>query len=227
MKKVCILEEFVFLCICFFRLEAWPWPPSSMQIQKPSKQGVENINTSLLIRVSLPHSGCRGKWKWGAIAELSFWRDICHTGSVNKCDYVKGNSSTLILHTHMVQSTRPLCNFTFWHPIDQNCAPSWNLIQLSSDPRVRNVVEWNQFLKPFRKIKLGNKFCEVPRTPADDIVACNVPIELLTALSSIQIVVQTQIYGNNFFSYTLQCNDVHYHFGVKVETFRLCKVTAF
>ena len=102
--------------------------------------------------------------------------------------------------THMVQSIWPLCNFTFWHPIDQNCAPSWALIQLSSDPRVRNVAEWNQFLKPFRKIKLGNKFCEVPRTPADDIVACNVPIELLTALSSIQIVVQTQIYGNNFFS---------------------------
>ena len=169
-----------------------------MQIQKPGTQGVENINTSLLIRVSLQYSGCRGKW--GAIVEVFFWRDICHTESVNKCDYVKGNSSTLILHTHMVQSIRPLCNFTFWHPIDQNCAPSWNLIQLSSDPRVRNVVEWNQFLKLFRKIKLGNKFCEVPRTPADDIVACNVPIELLTALSSIQIVVQTQIYGNNFFS---------------------------
>ena len=195
-----------------------------MQIQKPSTQGVENINTSLLIRVSLPTSGSRGKW--GAIAEVSFWRDICHTGSVNKCDYVKGNSSTLILHTHMVQSIRPLCNFTFWHPIDQNCAPSWNLIQLSSDPRVRNVVEWNQFLKLFRKIKLGNKFCEVPRTPADDIVACNVPIELLTALSSIQIVVQTQIYGKYFFSQTLQCNDVHYHFDAKVETFRLCKVTS-
>ena len=64
-----------------------------------STQEVENINTSLLIRVSLPHSGCRGKWKWGAIAEVSFWRDICHTGSVNKCDYVKGNSSTPILHT--------------------------------------------------------------------------------------------------------------------------------
>ena len=74
-------------------------------------------------------------------------------------------------------------------------------------------------MKPFRKIKLGNKFCEVPRTPADDIVACNVPIELLTALSSIQIVVQTQIYGKYFFSQTLQCNDVHYHFDVKVETF--------
>ena len=127
----------------------------------------------------------------------------------------------------MVQSIRPFCNFTFWHPIDQNSAPSWNLIQLSSDPRVRNVVELNQFLKLFRKIKLGNKFCEVPRTPADDIVACNVPIELLTALSSIQIVVQTQIYGKYFFSQTLQCNDVHYRFDLKVETSRLCKVPAF
>ena len=92
---------------------------------------------------------------------------------------------------------------------------------------MRNVVELNQFLKLFRKIKLGNKFCEVPRTPADDIVACNVPIELLTALSSIQIVVQTQIYGKYFFSQTLQCNDVHYRFDLKVETSRLCKVPAF
>ena len=94
-----IWEDLVFLCICFSRLPGWPWPPSSMQIQKPGTQGVENINTSLLlIRVSLPTSGSRGKW--GAIAEVSFLWDKCHMGSVNKCDYVKGNSSTLILHTH-------------------------------------------------------------------------------------------------------------------------------
>ena len=93
-----IWEDLVFLCICFSRLAGWPWPPSSMQIQKPGTQGVENINTSLLlIRVSLPTSGSRGKW--GAIAEVSFLWDKCHMGSVNKCDYVKGNSSTLILHT--------------------------------------------------------------------------------------------------------------------------------
>ena len=132
-------------------------------------------------------------------------------------------------HTaHMVQSIRPLCNFTFWHPIDQNSAPSWNLIQLSSDPRVRNVVEWNQFLKLFRKIKLGNKFCEVPRTPADDIVACNVPIELLTALSSIQIVVQTQIYGKKT-SFARLFNAMMFIIILVwrwKETFRLCKVTA-